>query len=203
MKTLLVINSSGRVTRSVTRHLTARFADTWCSLNPQSTKIVRDVGQSPPSPVNERWIAAAFDDSSAPNEDLRESETLIQEIVSADAIVVGAPMYNFSISAQLKAYFDQVVRIGRTFAFHPDANNPYQPLLSPKPCTVITSVSDAAMYPGGALAHINFAEPLLRTLWAFIGISELSFLRAEEGILRNPEALLAVEAAVDMAARAS
>lgn len=201
MKTLLVINSSGRVARSVTRRLTARFAETWRGVNPDSAIVIRDVGLSPPSPVSERWITAAFDDSGTRTDDLRESEALIQEIISADAVVMGVPMYNFGIPAQLKAYFDQVIRIGRTFAYDPQADAPYKPLLTSKPCIVITSVSDAALYPGGAFAHLNFSDPHLNMLWAFIGITKLSYVRAEEGLLRNLGALAQVEAEVDRAAQ--
>jgi FMN-dependent NADH-azoreductase len=202
MKTLLVINSSGRVTRSVTRRLTARFVETWRKRNPGSTVISRDVGRFPPSPVGERWIAAAFGDSGTQAKVLSESEALIQEVVSADAIVMGVPMYNFGVPAQLKAYFDQVVRIGRTFAYHPDSDDPYRPLLASKPCIVITSVSDAALYPDGALAHLNFCDPHLTTLWGFIGITGPLYIRAEEGLLRNPPALAQIEAEVDQWARA-
>ena len=201
MKTFLVINSSGRVTRSVTRRLTARFVETWRDHNPGSTVIIRDVGLSPPSPVSEHWIAAAFDDSGTPAEALCESEALIQEIISADAIVMGVPMYNFGLPAQLKAYFDQVVRIGRTFAYRPNDDDPYRPLLSSRPCVVITSVSDVALYPHGALAHLNFCDPHLTMLCNFIGISEPMYIRAEEGLLRKPTALAQVETEVDRMAR--
>jgi FMN-dependent NADH-azoreductase len=179
MKTLLAIHSSGRTTRSVTRSHVARFVQRWRSRAPAFTLVERDVGLAPPPGVSEPWIAAAFDwPRSRPDGVLRESEALIEEIESADAIVLGVPMYNFGMPAQLKAYFDQVIRIDRTFSFHPGATQPYRPLLASKPCVVIMSVSDETLYPGGALAHLNFVESHLRTLWAFIGIRELEFVRA-------------------------
>jgi FMN-dependent NADH-azoreductase len=182
MKSLLVINSSGRVTRSITRHLTARFAAGWSSLNPDGEIVCRDVGLNPPPPVNEAWIAAAFCDpatqSSAMREAIRLSETLIDEVAGADAIVFGVPMYNFGMPAQLKAYFDQIVRVGRTFAFDPGVDEPYRPLLASKPVVVITSAGDGAVHPGGALAHLNFLEPHLETILAFIGLTDLSVVRA-------------------------
>jgi FMN-dependent NADH-azoreductase len=203
MKTLLVVNSSGRVTRSVTRRLTARFAEGWLRSNPSGTVIERDVGLRPPSSVSEPWIAAAFADPGSRaglrSEALRESEILIGEITSCDAIVLGVPIYNFGMPAQLKAYFDQIIRIGRTFAIDPQPEDPYRPLLASKPCIIVTAASEPALYPGGPLAHLNFLEPHLRTLWRFIGVDDVSFVRVVSGDATGPDAgsLAAAEAAID------
>ena len=106
------------------------------------------------------------------------SETLIEELIEADAIVLGVPMYNFGMPAQLKAYFDEIVRVGRTFAFDADASEPYRPLLSSKPVVVIVSVGDGSLLPGGTLAHLNFLEPHLEAILAFIGLTDITFVRA-------------------------
>ncbi len=182
MKTLLVIDSSGRRTRSITRHLTARFAAGWSALYPSAEILSRDVGLTPPPPVNEKWIAAAFSDPAAHTKEMAEalalSETFIDEITQAQAIVIGAPVYNFGLPAQLKAYIDQIVRAGRTFAFDPtDAASPYRPLLTPKPVVIITAAGDGSMHPGGAMAHLNFLEPHLATVLGFIGLSDPMFIR--------------------------
>ncbi|MGQ0680095.1 MAG: FMN-dependent NADH-azoreductase [Actinomycetota bacterium] len=183
MKTLLVINSSGRVARSVTRRATAHLAHR-VSAGLGAVRVVeRDVGVRAPSPVNESWIAAAFADvrTTAADEVLEESEALVEEVDHADAIILGAPIYNFGLPAQLKAYFDQIIRIGRTFEFHPDAPEPYEPLLIGKPCVVCLSVSERQFHPGGTLDHLNFAEPHLRVLWGFIGITDLTFVHLDDG----------------------
>jgi len=203
MKTLLAINSSGRTTRSVTRSHVALFVQRWHSNALDFTVVERDVGVAPPPSVSEPWIAAAFDwPRSRPDGVLRDSETLIGEIECADAIVLGVPMYNFGMPAQLKAYFDQVIRIDRTFSFHPGAAEPYRPLLASKPCVVIMSVSDEALYPGGALAHLNFVESHLRTLWAFIGSRELEFVRVldTDDRARTARSMAEVDAAADSVA---
>lgn len=203
METLLVINSSARVTRSITRRLTARFADGWKANHPGGEIISRDVGLNPPPPVDESWIAAAF---AAPAERtpamhaLGLSETLINEIVTADAIVLGVPMYDFGMPAQLKAYVDQVVRIGRTFAFDATAADPYRPLLASKPVLAILSAGDGALHIGGALAHLNFLEPHLQTVLGFIGLNDVTFVRAgydEYQDDRTKRSLAAAESAVD------
>ena len=204
MKTLLVLNASGRITRSITRQLTTRFTESWRAANPDGRVLHRDLGLNPPPPVNEDWIAAA---STAPaergdtaNGTLRVSESLIEEIDAADTILLGTPIYNFGMPAQLKAFFDQIVRVGRTFESTPEAAEPYRPMLSPKPVIVVVSAGTAAMHPGGALAHLNFLEPHLRTVLAFIGLTDVTFIRvgdAEHGGDAFKRSLAAAETALE------
>ena len=182
MKTLLVINSSARTNRSLTRHLTHRFTTGWSLRHPEGRIIHRDLGANPPPAVSESWIAAAFakpgEQTLAQSEALAPSDELLDEINLADEIVIGVPMYNFGVPAQLKAYIDQIVRIGKTFAFEPaDVENPYRPLLPSKPVIVVISVGDGSLHPGGELAHLNFLEPHLVTVLNFIGLSDISLVR--------------------------
>ncbi|MEZ0387981.1 MAG: FMN-dependent NADH-azoreductase [Verrucomicrobium sp.] len=183
MKTLLLINASGRVSRSITRQLTGRFANAWQQQHPDGKVIHRDVGLNPPPPVNEDWIAGAFGDpqslTAGQARALETSNTLIEEIEKADLIAIGSPMYNFGMPSPLKAYIDQIVRVGRTFEFDPtNTESPYLPLLKPKPVVIITSVGDGAMQMGGSLAHLNFLEPHLATVFGFIGFTDMHFVRA-------------------------
>ena len=178
MPALRVINTSGRVTRSITRSLTRRLAEGWRARVPGGTVVDRDLGRQPPPAVDEPWIAAAF--AEPPPTDaaaLRTSDALIAELEAADAVVLGAPVYNFGMPAQLKAYFDQIVRVGRTFAFDAAAAEPYRPLLRGKPVVIITSAGDGSMNPGGALHHLNFLDPHLEVLLGFIGLTDLRFIR--------------------------
>ena len=179
--TLLVIDSSGRNTRSITRRLTQRFATLWRSHHPEGRIIHRDVGLNPPPPVDEAWIASAFTAAEkrtpAMRDALRVSDELIDELSVADCVVLGAPVYNFGMPAQLKAYFDQIVRVGRTFAFEPGATDPYQALLPSKPVVIATAAGDGTLLPGGAMAHLNFLDRHLETLLGFIGLTEVAFVR--------------------------
>ena len=204
MKSLLVINSSARITRSITRHLTSRFTESWLRRNPSGTVVHRDVGLNSPPAVNEAWIAAAFaqpgGEGTGVSGPLTLSDVLIDEIMQADAIVLGVPMYNFGMPAHLKAYVDQIVRVGRTFAFDAAAGDPYQPLLASKPVVVITSAGDGAIHPGGALAHMNHLEPHLETVFGFIGLTDITFVRVgydeyQDGRLKR--SLASAENAVD------
>ena len=202
MKTLLVVNSSSRATRSVTRQLSARFADKWSAANPDGNIVRREVGLQPPPPVDEAWIAAACAPPSEdlPAESLRISNSLIDEIIQADVIVLGVPMYNFGMPAQMKAYFDQIVRMGRTFAFDPAAENPYQPLLESKPVIAILSAGDGSLHIGGELERMNFLEPHLATILGFIGLGDFTPIRAgydEYQDDRTKRSMADAEAAVD------
>ncbi len=202
MKTLLVIHSSGRVTRSITRSLSARFVGRWLERHQDGQVIERDLTANPPPVVDEAWIAAAFGDPAADPvpEVLRLSNSLIDEIVAADAILIGAPVYNFGVPAQLKAYIDQVVRHGRTYAFDASAPQPYQALLTDKPVIIITAAGDGDLFPGGPLAHWNHLEPHLATALGFIGLTDLQFIRAgydEYQDDRTKRSLAKAESAVD------
>jgi FMN-dependent NADH-azoreductase len=204
MNSLLVINSSGRVTRSITRHLAARFVDAWTSRRPDAEIVTRDVGVHPPPTVNEAWIAAAFAAPSARTPAMREtlalSDELIDEILRADAIVAGVPMYNFGAPAQFKAYIDQIVRVGRTFAFNAGEADPYQPLIPSKPLVIIAATGAGGYEPGGSYAHLNFLEPHLKAVFEFIGLTDISFVRVGFEEFQNhqfKQSIAAAESAVE------
>ena len=181
MNSLLVINASARTARSITRHLTSRFVEAWRLRNPNGEIIDRDLGVHPAPPINHDWIASAFSDPGEHTPGMREalamSEALIEEIFRASAIVVGAPMYNFGMPAQLKAYVDQIIRVGRTFAFNdPESANPYQGLVPSRPVVIVTSKGAGGYEPGGSYVHQNFLEPHLETVFQLIGLSDISFV---------------------------
>jgi FMN-dependent NADH-azoreductase len=183
MKQLLHIDSSPRNERSHTRRLTREFVHQWRRLRPLDIVHYRDVGAEPPPAVTQDWIAAAFAPPTARTPkmraDLRLSDTLVDEVLAADVLVVGTPMYNFGIPAALKAYIDQIVRIGRTFLFEPDDEAaPYKPLTSGKRAFVIVASGDAGYEPAGRFAALNHVEPYLRTVFEFIGIRQTDFIYA-------------------------
>jgi FMN-dependent NADH-azoreductase len=180
MKNLLVVHSSGRVTRSITRRLASRFVEGWQAQFPEAKIVTRDLTANPPPVVNEAWIVAAFDDQVAepPPAALVLSNELIAEIKSADFILLGVPIYNFGVPAQMKAYIDQLARNGLTYSFDAKAEIPYRPLLASKPVVVITAAGEGEMFPGGTLAHMNHLEPHLITAFGFMGLTDLRFIRA-------------------------
>ena len=207
MDTLLVINSSGRVTRSITRQLTQRFAARWQEIRPNASVINRDVGLYPPTPLSEAWIAAAYQAPASPTSDmllaLAESEMLITEIEKADVLIIGAPMYNFGMPSPLKAYFEQVIRVRRTFDFNPEnASSPYRPLLAPKPVLIVTSAGSSGFEPGGSQADQNFLDAPLRISLSLMGLSDIEFIRVDssgENQEQFASSLARAERAVDAA----
>ncbi len=210
MKRILVLHSSGRVDRSLTRRLAERFARIWTAQSADDRTIhVRDLTLEAPSPVTPAWIQAAFSAVPAAAGDtehaLAWSDRAIDEIRSAERIVIGAPLYNFGMPSQLKAYFDQIIRVGRTFDYVAGEATSYRGLLPAIPVVVITSAGEGEMLPGGTMAHLNFLEPHLATLLAFIGLTDVTFVRVgyeEAKDSRFHRSLAAAEAHIDeLAAR--
>jgi FMN-dependent NADH-azoreductase len=186
MTTLLHIDSSARPGRSGldargshTRRLTDRFVQRWLQIEPTVNVIYRDVGANPPPPVSGDWIRAAFTPESARDASMRAtlstSDELVAELLSADVIVVGVPMYNFGPPAQFKAYIDNIVRVGKTFGFdRRRVGDPYWPLLAEhgKRLVILSSRGDYGYEAGERIADRNHVEASVRTAFAYIGITQ-------------------------------
>jgi FMN-dependent NADH-azoreductase len=179
MPTLLHIDASPRGERSVSRRLTHEFAAAWKQARPQGKIIYRDLGHNPVPLVTETTIAAAFTPPDALSPELGAalaiSNELIAELETASEYVLGVPMHNFSMPAGFKAYIDQIVRVGRTFAVDESG---YKGLLHGKKATVITS-SGGAYRSGTPFAPYNYLEPWLRTILGFIGVTDVEVVVAD------------------------
>ena len=175
---LLRIDSSAR-RNSVSRQLTERFVETWKKENPTGEVIERDLAKTHLPLITDEWTLAAHSDpatlTSAQQDTLAISETLIEELLAADTIVIGAPTYNFTVSAPLKAWIDQIVRIGRTFLY--GSNGP-DGVLKGKKVIVLTS-RGGAFRPGTPTAQYDHQEPYLRHILGFIGLTDVTFIHAE------------------------
>lgn len=191
---------------SHTRRLTRRFIERWQEARPQDSVAYRDVGQQPPSPVSGDWIAAAFTRPERRDEAARaclaESDMLVQELLPADLIVIGAPMYNFGLPAQLKAWLDNVVRVGVTFGFDRSRQGePYWPMLPPgKRLVILSSRGDYGYDPGGRLGDINLVERGLSVPMGYIGLTQTHSIAIEYdefGDERLRASISAAETAVD------
>jgi FMN-dependent NADH-azoreductase len=174
---LLRIDSSAR-TASVTRLLTARAAEEWKGNNPNGDVIHRDLLSIQIPPITDDWSATLLEASKlSPGQRsyLSTSDQLIDELRGADTIIIGAPMYNFSISSPLKAWIDQIVRIGKTFGSGPNGS---RGLLESKRVIVITA-RGGAYEKGSAKEAFDFQEPYLRHILGFIGLTDVTFIHAE------------------------
>lgn len=214
MTSLLHLDASARGGRSDlhshgshTRRLSARFAARWRAASAADALLYRDIGLCPPAPVDGAWIHAAFTPEArrAPwmHQRLAESDELVDELIGADLIVAGVPMYNFGVPSGFKAYIDNIVRVGRSFGFdRARAGEPYWPLLDERPRTLVllSSRGDYGYGPGGRIDAMNHVEPAVRTAFGYIGITDVRSIAVEYdefGGERLAASLQEAEAAVD------
>src|SRR5580692_13016072 len=191
---LLRIDSSAR-RNSVSRQLTQRFVESWKKENSTGDVVERDLATTPLPLITDEWTLALHSDPAkrtpAQQEALAVSDLLVEELLAADTIVIGAPMHNFTVSALLKAWIDQVVRFGRTVAW--GAKGP-EGLLKGKRVVVVTS-RGGSFRPGTPTAAYDHQEPYLRHILAFIGLTDVIFIHAENqkpGDLAEPSRVAAL-----------
>jgi FMN-dependent NADH-azoreductase len=175
---LLRIDSSAR-RNSVSRQLTEKFVESWKKQNSGGEIIVRDLATTRLPMITEEWTLAAHSDlaklTPAQRETLSISDELVEELLAADVIVIGAPMYNLTISAPLKAWIDQIVRIGRTLLYGPNGS---EGVLRGKRVVVLTS-RGGSFSAGTLTAQYDHQEPYLRHILGFIGLTDVTFIHAE------------------------
>lgn len=185
---ILRIDASARVEGSVTRKLVDRILSRFDG----AAITARDLKEGLPL-INEAWVNANFtpaaDRSAEQVETLALSDQLVAEVKAADMLVIGVPIYNFSVPAALKAWVDQVARAGVTFRY--SAEGPVG-LLEGKSAIV-------ALASGGTEfdSDIDFAGRYIRHVLGFIGITDVTFIRADRMALDADGTLAAAEQAVD------
>jgi FMN-dependent NADH-azoreductase len=175
---ILHIDSSPRGERSHSRELSKEFVSAWKAAHPEDAIAYRDLGHHPVPHVNEAWIAAAFSPPETHTPELAEairiSEELVDEFLAADRYVFGVPMYNFNIPSTFKAYIDQIVRINRTVAVEAQG---FKGLVEGKKAVIITARGGDFRATSPAAAY-DFQEPYLRTIFGFIGLTDIQFINA-------------------------
>ena len=176
MTTLLRIDASAQQQdRSLTRMLTKLFTTEFLHANPGAKVIARDIGQNPVPPIDHRFIHAAFTPPEVRadwmTDRLALSDTLIDEVVAADIIVLGTPMYNYGMPAALKGWIDHIARIGRTFSFDLARGDfPIEPILKDKHLVVLSSRGEFGFEPGGPRAHMNALDPAIAACAHYFGV---------------------------------
>jgi FMN-dependent NADH-azoreductase len=168
---------------SVSRQLSAAVVDTLTGVHPALEVTHRDLNADPIPHLDTQGLPGLADNE------------ILREFLDADVVVIGAPMYNFGIASQLKAWFDRVVVGGKTFRY--TAEGPVG-LAGGK--TVIVASARGGLYEAGTpMAALDFQEPYLRTVFGFMGVDDVTVIRAE-GVAISPEhrsaALTAALAAV-------
>jgi FMN-dependent NADH-azoreductase len=175
MSTLLTIEVSPRFEGSISRKLTALFVEKWRAAHAGGDVVVRDLMRTDLPFIDLPWIGGAFtppeQHSPESRAAIKVSNDLVAELKAADHIVIGTPMYNFSIPAALKAYIDHIVRVGLTVS----ADN--VGLLTGKKATVILATG-GDFSPGSPVEGYNLASGYLRQVLGFIGVTDVEIILA-------------------------
>ncbi|HEX5282969.1 MAG TPA: NAD(P)H-dependent oxidoreductase [Bryocella sp.] len=175
MPTLLHLDVSPRGDYSVSRHLSKAVAEDWKKKNPGGKVIYRDLSHKPLPFVDLPWIAAAYStpDQHTPEQQraIAVSNELVDEVLAADEILIGSPMFNFNIPAALKGWVDHIVRLGRTF------NEKYEGLATGKKAR-IAMASMGTYTPGAYMESANFFSPYMKFILGFIGIKDVDIYLA-------------------------
>jgi len=178
MKKILHIVSSPRGGASYSLQLGEAIIAKLLAAHPGSTVKTVDLVKQHWPHLEEAHLASFFtpaDQHTADNrEAIRHSEEAIRDIQDADIIVIGAPMYNFSIHSTLKAWIDHIVRSGVTFSY---SDKGAEGLIKGK--KVYVAESTGGVYSDGPMKQADFIEPYLRFILGFIGLTDVTFVRAE------------------------
>lgn len=188
--TILHLDSSPMGDRSVSRKLTSRLVFELTQKHLEHQVFYHDLGSNPVPHLSSTTVAAFFTpvDSQTPelSAAIALSDQLTGELLAADVIVIGAPMWNLGIPSSLKAWVDHVVRVGKTFKY---TEAGAKGLLDPAKKVIIVS-SRGGKYSEGPAQAYDHQETYLKTLFGFLGLSDISFVRAE-GVAMGDEALSA------------
>ncbi|WP_025900052.1 FMN-dependent NADH-azoreductase [Sneathiella glossodoripedis] len=191
MKTILHIDASARKTdnpvaeyNSISKSIASTFIKNWQALNNEDNIIYRDVGANPPDFISQDWIAAVFTPDASQTDTQKSllslSDTLIKELEQADIIAMSTSMYNYGMPASLKAWFDQVIRVHKTFSFDLARGDfPLEPTLSGKTLVLITSCGEFGFAKGGIREKMNHLTPHIKTLSRYLGVETVHEITAE------------------------
>jgi FMN-dependent NADH-azoreductase len=170
---ILHIDSSANTQLSLSRAISKNLVDEIVSKYAESEVKHLDLAKDPLPFVDDTWLEKGHS---------HLTDELVNDILKADIIVIGAPVYNLSIPASLKAYIDQVVVAGKTFAYTPEG--PRSLIPAGKKVYIVS----ASGTPYGVLTQygMNFHEPYLRGILGFIGLNDVELLsysaRGEDSI---------------------
>ena len=185
---LLHLDSSPLGSASVSRQIGAAVAKAVVAATPGTTVAYRDLAATPPAHLGGELLqalrpvtGAPAPESAALRTELAFTEELLAEFLAADVVVVGVPMYNFSVPSQLKAWIDRVAQAGRTFRY--TAAGP-EGLAGGKRVVVVSS--RGGQYAGSAYeTALDHQEAYLRAVFGFFGITDVQVIRAE-GLAMGP-----------------
>ena len=185
---VLHIDSSPLNGASVSRRLTTSIVEAWRRADPAIEIVHRDLAAAPPDHLTAELLEVVRSgkrENLTPRQaaELDLTNTLVDELLAADAIVIGAPMYNFSIPTQLKAWIDRVAQAGRTFRYTETG-----PVGLAGGKKVVIASSRGGAYSGTALEQaLDHQEAYLRAVLGFLGLTDITIVRSER-LNMGPEA---------------
>lgn len=175
---ILHVISSPRKGASGSIQLATGIIEKLQAANPGSTVTVRDVATDPFPHLEEAKLQSLGTppEKRTPEQQqaARHSDDAIAEVMAADVVVIGAPLYNFSIPSTLKAWIDHIARAGITFSY--GANGPEGLIKGKK---VYVAMSSGGIYSEGPSAAYDFVAPYLKAVLGFLGMTDLTVVRAE------------------------
>jgi FMN-dependent NADH-azoreductase len=185
---------------SVSRQLSAAVVQRLRQAHPEATMTYYDLGAEPIGHLTGAHLAAAAG-AAAGNpslqQDLARGQQALEDFLGADVVVVGAPMYNFSVSSQLKAWIDRLSVAGKTFRYSKEGP---QGLAGGK--KIIVASSRGGFYgTDRPTAFLDHQETYLRGIFGFFGITDITFVRAEGLNVSADQRQASVAAATAEAAR--
>ena len=193
MKKLLRIDTSTRKNDSHSRDLANRYEAHYKNIHSNTKVCYRDLSQSDIPHISQNFIEAMFTPTADRNQTMQNmlqlSEILIGEIKDAETILLSVPMYNFSIPSSLKAYIDHISRVGETFAMD---ENGFTGLVTGK--KLVICVAYGAVF--NEMKQMDFVEPYLKSLFRFLGFTDIEYYTIEGTSMLSPEALEEKKAAL-------
>lgn len=183
---LLHLDSSILGEGSVSRTLSAEVVAAQRAAHSGLDVVYRDLAADPIGHLNDPRLTAmqGVTPSDASIEaDVEKGQAALEEFLAADIVVIGAPMYNFTIPSQLKAWIDRIAVAGKTFRY---TEHGPQGLASGKR-VIIASSRGGIFGAGSPAAAFDHQETYLRALFGFLGITDITFIRAE-GVAMGPNA---------------
>lgn len=200
---ILHIDSSVMGAGSASRHLTALVLDRMREKCPQAHVLHRDLSVEPlpymtfASLPGAHPLSVEYDLLNGQEQKIRhQSDAILEEFIACDALVLGAPMYNFGIAAQLKSWLDRIVIPNKTFRYGPDGQ---VGLAGSK--RVIVVITRGSLYgSASSLRNMEHAETYLKAVLSFLGISNPEMIVAEGTALDRKAALAAATNAVEQLA---
>ncbi|MET0406902.1 MAG: FMN-dependent NADH-azoreductase [Hyphomicrobium sp.] len=175
---LLHVDSSILGPGSVSRQLSAEIVAAERRLHPGIEVVYRDLALEPVGHLSGAHLAAAqgaAPEAAEVRQDVAAGQAALDEFLAADIVVVGAPMYNFAIPSQLKAWIDRLAVAGKTFRY---SEKGVEGLAGGK--KLIVASSRGGFYgPQTPIAFLDHQETYLRNVFGFFGITDLTFIRAE------------------------